>query len=835
LYAKNGQTVKYSRIVLDGYKRMRLNGIDHFEMLMTAMLQLILGTNGSGKSSLLWELSPLPANPADFSAGGKKIVEFECNGSRYVLTSSFGTKQEHSFICDDKELNQSKLVTVQKELVKEYFKITTDVQELISGQELFSAMSTARRKDWFLRLCDVDYDYALHVFGLLKNAHRDRLGAIRLERKALVVESEKLLSDQEIAQIGEETKSLHECLSHLLEYRKPVETVLTTLQLQSHQLDKQLMGLSNNFADIHQKIKDREHSDSELMELIEEVSGNVVAAQTKIAMLAEQHEKTSQKIAVLQKAGENTIASLEQQLVEVQTLLSIEAASTLLNIVIDQPESAFMTFSSIKSSLLEIFTNIPTNSARQFSQGELAKARDELNDTSKIKDNILEKISDRKASLSHMRDHMGKPDATCPKCGHGFSLIYSEERVLGLTQNVKELEEEMQSVTIPRITQLEAYIEECGRYGSLYRQFMHLTSNSSALNPYWDYLADKKILSDNPMNGAAELERIEQDLRKQIELGQLKEKLAQLRTNLEMLKSVGDADLNELQKQAQTLENDLSDQTQILQVSQAQQEHYKSQFALRAQAKSIRRSIRKIIRSHRDLMVETTEYHRRSILNQLIRDLQSALATREHALFAAQRQKETVDSLAKKIANLEQEEKALAILVKELSPTEGLIAEGILGFIKNFCDQMNNLIAQVWTYPLVIKSCEVVEDERLDLDYKFPLIVGEDENKVSDVAKGSEGMCEIINLAFRMVAAHYLGLENYPLYLDELGRTFDKDHRTAAANMVRALIEQNAFPQVFMISHYQGLYGALTNAQVCVLNETNIMVPKDYNQHVVMH
>lgn len=813
---------------------MRLNGIEHFEMSMSAALLLILGTNGSGKSSLLWEISPVPANAADFSPGGGKTVELEHRGKNYELRSSFGAKQEHFFICDNEELNQGHTITVQKELVKQHFGVTNDIQELVCGHERFSQMSSARRKDWFLRLCDVNYDYALHVYGLLKNAHRDRAGAIRLERKALVLESEKLLSDQEISKIGEETKWLHECLSHLLEYRKPVETDLTTLELEAHKLDKQLLTLTNNFTNINQEIADREHTDNELSEFIETATAQSVQAETKISMLAEQHHQASQKIAVLQQAGESTIESLQQQCEQLQQELASKTGS-LLQETNFSAESAFLALNSIKASLVDIFTTIPSNEAKRFSQASLLANREQLDQWLKQKNNILEQMAERRASLAHMRDHMGKPDVTCPKCNHAFSLIYSEERMQALIALISQLEDRLQTEVYPKVAELEAYLEECARYGSLYRQFVQLTSSTPILKPYWDWLVDKKTLTNNPTQGLTDLDKIESDLLVQIQLQQLRDKIAQTETNLVMLKSVGNADLKQLQQDAQRLEQAISVETQRMQVTQVQLQQLKAQLSLRSQAATIRKNIRKMIYSHRNLMQDQVEHHRRTTLNQLIKDLQSALATREHALFAANRQKDTVQSLAKKIQKLEAEEKALSILVKELSPSEGLIAEGMLGFIKNFCDQMNSLIAQVWTYPLEVKSCDVVEGETLDLDYKFPLSVGEEQNEVSDVAKGSDGMKEIVDLAFRIVAIQYLNLEDSALYLDEFSSTMDKQHRTEAVNLVKALVEQQTFTQVFLVSHYAGWYGALANAEICVLNETNILIPETYNKHVVMH
>jgi len=37
------------------------------------------------------------------------------------------------------------------------------------------------------------------------------------------------------------------------------------------------------------------------------------------------------------------------------------------------------------------------------------------------------------------------------------------------------------------------------------------------------------------------------------------------------------------------------------------------------------------------------------------------------------------------------------------------------------------------------------------------------------------------------------------------------------------------------VSHYQDVYGVFTDAQVCVLNDTNILVPKNFNEHVIVY
>jgi ABC-type molybdenum transport system ATPase subunit/photorepair protein PhrA len=84
------------------------------------------------------------------------------------------------------------------------------------------------------------------------------------------------------------------------------------------------------------------------------------------------------------------------------------------------------------------------------------------------------------------------------------------------------------------------------------------------------------------------------------------------------------------------------------------------------------------------------------------------------------------------------------------------------------------------------------------------------------------------------MATHCKGLSEASLFLDEFASSFDEQHRTNAVMAIKSIMEQLPFSQLWMVSHYHSQYGALGNAEVCVLSSTNIVVPEVYNQHVEM-
>ena len=67
--------MKIISLCLVGYRRFALNNIRTFTINPSEPIQMILGTNGSGKSSLIKELTPLPADSADYSSDGSKTIK----------------------------------------------------------------------------------------------------------------------------------------------------------------------------------------------------------------------------------------------------------------------------------------------------------------------------------------------------------------------------------------------------------------------------------------------------------------------------------------------------------------------------------------------------------------------------------------------------------------------------------------------------------------------------------------------------------------------------------------------------------------------------------------
>ena len=73
------------KLILSGYNRLLNTGISEINIVPQNKITLIIGTNGSGKSSLLKELTPLPAISQEYSKTGFKYVEIEHDNKFFNL------------------------------------------------------------------------------------------------------------------------------------------------------------------------------------------------------------------------------------------------------------------------------------------------------------------------------------------------------------------------------------------------------------------------------------------------------------------------------------------------------------------------------------------------------------------------------------------------------------------------------------------------------------------------------------------------------------------------------------------------------------------------------
>lgn len=824
--------MKYLYLELRDFERFSLNNIKLFTMRFDAMLQIILGTNGSGKTSLLEQISPLPPNPKDFGDKGYKKIIIEHNNSNYELLFYNDNGSKFEFIKDGENLNQRRSITVQKELVKKYLNYSSSMHNLLMGKESFTQMSAQRRKDWFIELCETNYDYAVQKFLKVKEKYRDITGAIKQTQKKLIEEKNKSLQEKEITELQNQAKDLYSLISTLMEHRSPVinsqdnyNHSLRSIQDKVYKLLNALQGHTAKNTSVYTK--------EQLSSLIADLNTRRTQLEAMSAQTSKLIDQTQKNIDLLISADHKSVEQLNSQIQTLEDKINEIDLTTLVDFDKDA-SSSLEQFSAMHSTLNEISQQIPVKNPNH-TQANYTYNCELLTKKQEYYDSLQQQISSCTAKLNHLQQKHNDSDVVCPECAAVFKPNKDAFTIDSYTAKIEKLQKESDT-NKEYIRNIKLEIDEYVQYRNIYSQFINTLKALPQLSQYWVLMKQNDIVDKEPHKLFHFFEQIRIDLTKHLSIQQLKAEINNKRQTTDKLLSLGSKDIDLLYEQQANYTKEYNSQMYKLKNCIGLIQTYKSQEYLLDKIQEINASLQSSLVELDSVSQEKIESYRREVLNETIRSLQSELGSKEHLLHQANAQSAVIASYENQLVQLQKQEADYAIAIKVLSPTEGLIAKGLNGFIKVFITQMNQFIEQIWNYPLTIESC-TANDDTVDLDYLFPVKVPGRSKPLSDVCEGSKGMLSIFDLSFKVVSMIYTGLYGGALHLDEYGANLDEEHRKLAVQMIESLMDQKSFEQILMVSHYASMYGALSNAQVCVLNNLNICVPRGdvkVNEHVVM-
>lgn len=513
--------MKIISVELIGFKRIALNGVTHFQMKMSEVIQLILGTNGSGKSSLLSELSPLPGENSDYTRDGLKNINITDNGNSYILTSKFNPKQEHSFFKNGENLNVGGTITVQKELVKQEFGITPQIRDLLVGFETFHDMSASKRREWFTLLSPINYDYALGVFNKLKAHNSYIAGALKHAKKRLVTESGKVISIIEEEKLRKDIDFTNNELTLLYEHKAPVERPIKSYREQQHDGMEELSRLSNKLLrmrliapygahsygvnpthgqerdDWFELIQPSFTSMIDIDNFINTIKNEISVKETLISKEVSEHAKIDETVKILIKTGEEGVSALREKIMAIEEARDYILSNRKLPIECADPVNALSSLNVIYDLLQTTFSSIPENEDKKYSISRLTELRQTL---IRLKDiNVIRKAEHVRLSVqkTHLETHKSNGDSVCPKCNHrwiaGFSDDAYEKIVTAVAEKEYELEKEEKE-----INEITENIESIQEYSDIYRDFSRCVSEWKSLKPFWDYLLDGEYVTRSP-------------------------------------------------------------------------------------------------------------------------------------------------------------------------------------------------------------------------------------------------------------------------------------------------------------------------------------------------
>lgn len=827
--------MKITKQILSGYRGFRLRQINYFEYRPHKKTQVVLGSNGSGKTSLLRELSPLPAVSTDFAKGGYKEVHIEHNGHSYILKSDFGEEgTRFHFLMDGENLNPGYTVTVYRELVKQHFNYTQEDHLLLTGQIRFSSMSVNDRRKLFMRISETDFTYAVRYHQKIKEKVRDLQGSLKQSQARLAQEIAKCLSPEGEKAVRETVGELTHRLNTLLDHRKPRASdrnaIVGRVVESDDFLDEHLCRVGRLIdslgESLHGLSKEGLESDSIALQ------ANLQSFQREIVERCERIERQQKDLDAATLSSQTTIEDVQRSIKELEEEIDTLSRSIVYLLSFTDARAALSAFDTAKGYLSEIINSLCDLPQRSYSKEDytqLTIARPSAEQTYLKAKAEEERLLNEKVILEKNRE---KGHIDCPKCHHVWYRDYDETQYRSLVQRHKLAVEAFEQAKA-RYEYLTKEISEYDHYYETMNRYVSLRNNFAILNPYWNMI-DGKIISE-PSSIPSTFQTLSVDLSYHVKIEATKQLLSE-KVKLEKLI------LGTKQLDREKLQKEIDHENGLLLKAQASSREAQTKYnVIQTQLQSIRQierfqeSILRVLEERKkdyQLLIEDSCV---AALDEMIRSLKLSLSEHERSLSQIDIQRAVVKNLEQQISSTEDELRLLKLAQKALSPSEGLIAKGMTGFINHFVRQINRFIEKIWLYPLELIPIANDNEESLDLDYRFSVKVNND-NVTPDVLKTSRGMQEIIDLAFVAVSMRYLGLANFPIFLDEFAITFDSAHRQSAYEAIEHLINSDDYSQVFIVSHYANGYNSLSESEVLVLCDSNVQLPTHlgYNQHVTM-
>lgn len=795
------------RIRLEKCLRFRTSGHEIIDITFEHPHHVILGTNSSGKTSLLRECTPLPAVKTDYGLGGSKSLWFTDHDKDYLAISDFSKESpSYSLCCEStghwicQNVNQS---TYRLSLF-ELLSWTPFHAKLLLGFE-FHQFSTAERRELFNLLNGPEVEQAWLVYKYLQKQSRDQKAQLSYLDNQLAKADQRLKDytsthgnlEKQSAQLKDHIQSLTlQRVRHPLSAEELRRAIATNLaQQQKIQSDLQ----ENEHKRQSHLQENPEHSDWDINSITEELDRISKREQYLRSVIEEQRRQYEElnRHELVPAANIRPLNDIDRDLRQVNNELDV-----LLNSVGDYtPQDK----RRIKQALMEYQENL-LSELSDMQRFDLVAFRQNYAVYQTGMALIQQKRLQIKQQLATKEDlTTASRDVVCPACDHQWEDNPHARRIEAISQDIQTTEQEIKNVLnnwdgwssdhveigLMHVETHERLISWCQQYQSLLPSGMGDTISS--------YI---KYIEANPkepcqwlqtsLNHENDLEAIEE--RRRVQRSLLTEKAmssgegAIIRATL--------AKLDESLPEHQTsLENTIRLKTLL-----------KGYRVLLDKDIQLNQQLTGLIRTEGDqqrmLVAVLEEEQKAHVIKQAMDELHE-IESKLHDFKNAEQLKITYQVEHHRLKKLHE---VNLNIQSQLSPVDGLLASALVGSINPLLDEANNLLRDIWTYPL--KFLPYKHDEELELKYKLPMCLN-DEVLLNDLAEGSASIVEVGNFALRYAILKRLGIVGYPVYLDEFGRTMDYIHRSEAYRAIYSRLTQGGFSQILMVTHHPDVYSGL--------------------------
>lgn len=838
------------RIELFRYRPFLHSEIETFEMDMPDSIQNIIGTNGSGKTSLLNELNPQPAIRTDYDENGYKKIILHHGNSEYILSSDFSNvSSPHSFVKDLEELNPSGTTAVQEELVNFHLGYTSQVHSICYGKFPLSRMQVGIRKTYLLTAhpCQMKIilDYHKKVNAALRGC-RSNLVMLQERRASL---ASQLIEDSVKESLMEENNKLtnelglvvdatHKLTNQKSNIQKELNEKFVSYEVKSL---KEIMSLRPKFTKYKSVPRDVP------IDIVKNSTNNEISIlSTKIESLStrardltleidkyEQHIKQNDAKGALDLI-ESSILTLE---VDIEELQKQKIENPFDHYVLDKIPQQINHLTDLVSFFIGYSSYIP-------SMKEVYCLREKLERTNSAIRHVREDFNDILLQLSkYEKELLSTQIDNIPSTCGGCILFENYRNSLMSAQKNYDMSEKKNQLIQLKKKRIELIYRGRSEKLKLWEQAVpQLQKISDYINEnryLLIALKDVDILQTLRRNPSSILVKIQThynlsqafyDLKKKREL------LDKLIIEQEKLKTPSEfgekflkemvvekhRELSVIRDEFDTLIILKKEKIDFLSLLNGYQEDLNSVQSEYAGLKAL-----EVVKTleHEKASCELYINHLSQIKYQVVNRLTEIdrILKEQDSILARYR-----DEIMVNIEKITLLEKEYSDLETALSPTTGIAHKYMVQFLNDLFTDANIFMAEIFSYPVEF----ILLDENSTLDYKFKMMIGD--VQIPDPSEASEGQEELINFAFNLALFIQRGQSQYGLMLDECGRTFDSYHKQRLVEFLKSIVDDGLVSQLFLINHHATISAGLLNSNTVVLNPENIVVPENYNEYVTI-
>ena len=838
---------------LKNFKPFSLSNIQSLNLTSSSDIQIFIGDNGSGKSSLLNELHSFAAIRPMYNKKGLKEISLTHNNDEFVLTSDFSsTSGSHSFRMNDEELNISGTSGIQNELAAHYLGYTPIIHDITHMNYLMCSMSKTERKNLLLELNPVDLSIVLDKHKVLCSKLREFKNNLSLLHKKKQEIDTQLLSDDvrkslsvEKERLSKIFNSINSEIYHLQQVRQSICQDLTKFpaEIPHFKIENVRKACNHIFRFLTecQEIVDRD--EDSLRSKYTAFYSDTKLIETKVISLKDQMMNISQEIEVYTKhirdlGTDVSVESLQKELKYLQTQKQdIDSQTTII------PEEEYEWQVQRITEAIDYLYNYKDRFRNLVVRADQRDAiikkhyllRNKLSSYSSRLEGIEKNINELKERLSTIPQRQNRFELSqlCSECEY---FDHFESQLVEITDKLKNLET-LRIIHSKKVSKYTRIVEICEEFYTQFVDQFDVFSKIVELFSYTVWGLDYKTLRLKYLN---DFNQLIQSLKLTISESpkvynnhKLDKKIEEISSRITYMMSTGTQSIDILKDLAnkkyqdlllaqdclQKVENDYSHALKNTKrydeflVLKSKFNHMESNFKLYTEYVILNANKTFCDQILNERQVELSKINVKLLeIENTIQDQSALLARLEDTLIT--------------MSTIETQKSELQIIEYGLSPYTGFLNQNLVDFTNVLVHNVNCILSQVWSYPLQL----VPLDASNPFDGIFPVKV--DDIEVPDISRLSKGQQAIINLAWTFAFIFSKKLSMYPVYLDEVDGALDPFHKQKLLEWLQSAMERKYVSQMWLVGHDLVLFNGFNNAQILALMDNNVVQCEKINEHV---